>query len=325
MRLGEMSVALALSTLAHLCPVCRSLQRAAGCDGLKTVKSPTEQSSQRTGGSRRRPHDRRRSVFRKNMPALPGVVASVKDAPIFRRSDRRPAGCRTARVEERLPRQRGKPATRASSPMMHGAMEAAIKRSYASAMTDLGMKPATPLNGDATSSVTRTSGKTGECWGRTRRRSPAARSRKLSCSARTHAPRALPLHRAVQQAVNEDLSRRRCPEDFDGILAGAPVVSRTSRHAVAVTRLPGGEPEAQAQALRRQPRASQQVGHRRPATRATASSPIRSSPDPLACDFDHRAHLQGRRSRRLPAPNRSRPRRRSSPGPGPQRQAAVLR
>jgi hypothetical protein len=85
-------------------------------------------------------------VTRKDMPAFCRVVASVSAAPD---SD--------VGLEIWLPRESWKGVFHAIGnggysgvlAYNYGAMEAAIKRGYASAVTDMGTAPATPLNGDA--------------------------------------------------------------------------------------------------------------------------------------------------------------------------------
>ena len=109
------------------------------------------------GDHRRHHHHQRRGrsrgdlttadkVTRKNLPAFCRVVASVKDAPD---SD--------VRVELWMPNDGWKGVFHVNGnggyagvlAYNYGAMEAAIQRGYASAETDLGTAPATPLNGDA--------------------------------------------------------------------------------------------------------------------------------------------------------------------------------
>ena len=205
----------------------------------------------------------------------------------------------------------------------YGAMAAAIKRGYASAMTDLGMAPATPLDGDALVGHpdkwkdwgmlgTHEAAVAGKQIAKAFYGADAKRSYYTGCST------------GGQQGLIE---AEYFPEDFDGILAGAPVVSRTWGHAVAVTSYPGREPETRTQALRRQSRVAHQVGGRRlrrqgrrPQVRSVHRRPVglrlRS----------RRAHLQRRRGRRLPDPRTGRDREGDlSWARRQERQAAVLR
>jgi hypothetical protein len=164
----------------------------------------------------------------------------------------------------------------------YGAMEAAIKHGYASAETDLGMAPATPLNGDALVGHpakwedwgmlgTHKAAVAGKQIAKAFYGADAKRSYYTGCST------------GGQQGVIE---AQYFPEDFDGILAGAPVISRTWGHAVAVTSYqaanlkPGHKFSDAKLAL---------LAKSAVAACGAKSNGLKSDPfiaDPLACDFD---------------------------------------
>src|SRR5271170_1435389 len=139
MRLRLMGTAVVLSTLPFLSPA-----RAVDCEGLKSAKIADTSiiSAEPVPAGDLTTEDK---ATRKNMPAFCRVVASVKDAPD---SD--------VRVELWMPNEGWKGVFHVNGnggyagvlAYNYGAMEAAIKRGYATAETDLGTAPATPLNGD---------------------------------------------------------------------------------------------------------------------------------------------------------------------------------
>src|SRR5271165_5698230 len=222
MRPRQMCGAIVLSTLTFLSPA-----RAVDCDGLKSAKiaDTTIVSAEAVPAGDLTTADK---VTRKNMPAFCRVVASVKDA---HDSD--------VRVELWMPNEGWKGVFHVNGnggyagilAYNYGAMEAAIKRGYASAETDLGTAPATPLNGDALVGHpdkwkdwgmlgTHEAAVAGKQIAKAFYGTDAKRSYYSGCST------------GGQQGIIE---AEYFPEDFDGILAGAPVVSRTWGHAVAVT------------------------------------------------------------------------------------------
>jgi feruloyl esterase len=222
MRPRLMGKAIALSTLAFLSPA-----RALDCNGLKSEKiaDTTIISAEAVPAGDLTTDDK---VTRKNMPAFCRVVASVKDAPD---SD--------VRVELWMPNEGWKGVFHVNGnggyagilDYNYGAMEAAIKRGYASAETDLGTAPATPLDGDALVGHpdkwkdwgmlgTHEAAVAGKQIAKAFYGADAKRSYYTGCST------------GGQQGIIE---AEYFPEDFDGILSGAPVVNRTWGHAVAVT------------------------------------------------------------------------------------------
>ena len=223
MRKGDIAAAVGLSALAFSSPA-----RAIDCEGLKSAKiaDTTIISAEAVPAGDLTTADK---VTRKDMPAFCRVVASVKDAPD---SD--------VRVELWMPNEGWKGVFHVNGnggyagvlAYNYGAMEAAIKRGYASAETDLGMAPATPLNGDALVGHpdkwkdwgmlgTHEAAVAGKQIAKAFYGADAKRSYYTGCST------------GGQQGLIE---AEYFPEDFDGILAGAPVISRTWGHAVAVTR-----------------------------------------------------------------------------------------
>ena len=208
--------------------------RAATCESLKSadIADTTIVSAVAVAAGDLTTDDK---VTRKNMPAFCRVVASIKDAPD---SD--------VRLELWLPDQGWKGVFHLNGNggyagilnYNYGAMEAALKRGYASAETDLGTAPATPLDGDAlvghpqkwkdfgllgTHEATLAGKRIAEAF----YGANPKRSYYTGCST------------GGQQGLIE---AEYYPQDFDGILAGAPVINRTWGHAVAVTTYQAGPP-----------------------------------------------------------------------------------
>lgn len=109
----------------------------------------------------------------------------------------------------------------------YGPMQAGIRRGYASAVTDAGTAPATPLDGDTLIGHPRK----WRDWGRL-----SAHAMTVTGKAITQAYYGAKPERAYytgcstggQQGLIEALYY---PEDYDGILVGAPVINRTWGHA----------------------------------------------------------------------------------------------
>jgi feruloyl esterase len=222
MRMSHIAAAAGFSALALSSPA-----HALDCEGLTSAKiaDTTIVSAEAVAAGDLTTADK---VTRKNLPAFCRVVASVKDAPD---SD--------VRVELWMPNDGWKGVFHVNGnggyagvlAYNYGAMEAAIKRGYASAETDLGTAPATPLNGDALVGHpdkwkdwgmlgTHEATVAGKAIAKAFYGAQAKRSYYTGCST------------GGQQGLIE---AQYYPEDFDGILAGAPVISRTWGHAVAVT------------------------------------------------------------------------------------------
>ena len=252
--------------------------RAADCEALKKLSLPdtTILSAVATPAGDLTTSDK---VTRKNMPAFCRVVASVRDAPD---SD--------VRVELWMPNENWKGVFHLNGnggyagilAYNYGAMAAALKRGYASAETDLGTAPATPLDGDALIGHpdkwkdwgllgTHEATIAGKQIVKAFYGAQARRSYYTGCST------------GGQQGLIE---AQYYPQDFDGVLAGAPVINRTWGHAVAVTSYQA---------------ANQKPGHKltevklalltKSAVAACGAKGggLKSDPfiaDPLSCDFD---------------------------------------
>ena len=205
--------------VAALC--CASQADASSCEGLASLKLPdTTIESAQSVPSGDYTVDK---TTRKAMPAFCRVVASVKAAPD---SD--------VRLEIWLPDQwkgvfhgNGNGGYAGIVSFGYDGMEAGVKRGYASASTDMGTAPSTPLNADALVGHPQK----WKDWGL------------LSTHVMTVAGKAIakafygeePKHSYFtgcstggQQALIE---AQYYPDDYDGILSGAPVISRTWGHA----------------------------------------------------------------------------------------------
>ncbi len=109
----------------------------------------------------------------------------------------------------------------------YGAMEAGLRRGYASAVTDAGTAPATPLNGDALVGHPRK----WKDWGRLSAHAMTVTGKAIAAAYYGAAPDRsfyTGCSTGGQQGLIEALYY---PEDYDGILVGAPVVNRTWGHA----------------------------------------------------------------------------------------------
>jgi feruloyl esterase len=262
MRKGHIAAATALSALPFLSPAF-----ALDCEGLKSAKiaDTTIISAEAVPAGDLTTADK---VTRKNMPAFCRVVASVKDAPD---SD--------VRVETWMPNEGWKGVFHVNGnggyagvlAYNYGAMEAAIKRGYASAVTDLGMAPASPLNGDALVGHP----DKWKDWGMLGTHDAAVAGKQIAKAFYGADPKRSYYTGCSTGGQQGIIEAQYFPEDFDGILSGAPVVSRTWGHAVAVTSYqaanlkPGHKLSDAKLALLTKSAA---------APRATASNPIRSSP-----------------------------------------------
>jgi len=167
------------------------------------------------------------NVVRKNLPAFCRVVAAVKDSPDSE-----------IRLELWLPdagwtgvlHANGNGGYAGVLGYNYGAMAAAIRRGYASEITDMGTAPATPLNGDALVGhpqkwkdwgfrSTHVAAVAGKQIAKAFYGAEVRRSYFTGCST------------GGQQGLIE---AQDYPEDFDGVLAGAPVIDRTWGHAATV-------------------------------------------------------------------------------------------
>lgn len=199
---------------------------AAECDELAKLKLPAttiDTAEAVPAGDYTTPD----KMVRKAMPAFCRVVASVRPAPD---SD--------IRIEMWLPQARWQGVFHGNGSGGYGGvftlaydgLEAGVKRGYASATTDMGTAPATPLDGDALVGHPQK----WKDWG------------ELSTHVMTETGKAIekafygeePKHSyytGCSTGGQEGLIEAQYyPDDYDGILVGAPVISRTWGHAAVV-------------------------------------------------------------------------------------------
>jgi hypothetical protein len=109
----------------------------------------------------------------------------------------------------------------------YGAMEAGLRRGYASAVTDAGTAPATPLDGDALIGHPRK----WKDWGRLSTHIMTVAGKQIA-EAYYGARPGRALYTGCSTGGQEGLIEALYyPEDYDGILVGAPVINRTWGHA----------------------------------------------------------------------------------------------
>jgi feruloyl esterase len=167
-------------------------------------------------------------VTRKDMPAFCRVVASISAAPDS-----------NIGVEMWLPKEGWKGVFHAIGnggysgilAYNYGAMEAAIKRGYASAVTDMGTAPATPLNGDALVGHPQK----WKDWGMLSTHLATVVGKQIEKAFYGADPKHAYYSGCSTGGQQGLIEAQYYPEDFDGILAGAPVINRTWGHAVAVS------------------------------------------------------------------------------------------
>lgn len=271
----RLSLAAAVS-LAALC--CSTATYASSCEELTTLKLPdtTIESAESIPAGDYTTSDKAKH---KAMPAFCRVLASVKGAPD---SD--------IRIEMWLPKDGWKGVFHGNGNGGYGGvfdlgytgMEAAVKRGYASANTDMGTAPSTPLNGDPLighpqkwkdwgSLSTHVMTAVGKDIAKAFYGEAAKRSYYTGCST------------GGQQGLIE---AQYYPDDYDGVLIGAPVVSRTWGHAavawdyIAANREPGHKLSDAKLTLLHKAAVAACNGK---------SNGLKSDPfiaDPAACDFD---------------------------------------
>jgi hypothetical protein len=269
----------AVSAAAFCCATTTAF--AAACEDLASLKlsDTTIETAQTVPAGDYTTPDK---VTRKAMPAFCRVLASVKSAPD---SD--------IRIEMWLPKDgwtgvfhsNGNGGYGGVFDLGYTGMEAAIKRGYASANTDMGTAPATPLNGDPlvghpqkwkdwgslSTHVMTVVGKdiTKAFYG-----APPKHSYYTGCST------------GGQQGLIE---AQYYPNDYDGVLIGAPVVNRTWGHAavawdyIAANHEPGHKLSDAKLTL---------LNKAAVAACNSKSNGLKSDPfiaDPAACDFDPNA------------------------------------
>ena len=158
------------------------------------------------------------------MPAFCRVVASVKGAPD---SD--------IRIEAWLPdtgwtgvfHANGNGGYAGVLAYNYGAMEAGLKRGYATAITDMGTAPATPLDGDALVGHPQK----WKDWGILSTHVMAVAGKDIAKAFYGRQPKQSYYTGCSTGGQQGIVEAQYYPEDFDGVLVGDPVVNRTWGHA----------------------------------------------------------------------------------------------
>jgi hypothetical protein len=163
-------------------------------------------------------------ITRKAMPAFCRVVASVKDAPD---SD--------IQIEVWLPKEDWKGVFHGNGnggysgivSFGYDGMEAGVKRGYASASTDMGTAPSTPLDGDALVGHPQK----WKDWGLLSTHVMTETGKEISKAFYGQQPKRAYFTGCSTGGQQGLIEAQYYPDDYDGILVGAPVVSRTWGHA----------------------------------------------------------------------------------------------
>ncbi len=218
-------------------------------------------------------------VVHKQMPAFCRVTASLKPAPD---SD--------IRVEVWLPQKdwagvfhgNGNGGFAGVLEGGYGAMEEGVKRNYASATTDMGTAPATVLNGDALVGHPQK----WKDWGSLSTHAMTAFGKAVSKAYYGEAPKRSYYTGCSTGGQQGLIEAQYYPDDYDGVLIGAPVVNRTWGHAavawnyIVANREPG----------RKLSDAKLAVLHDAAVAACNSEGPgLKSDPfiaDPTACHFD---------------------------------------
>jgi feruloyl esterase len=196
---------------------------AASCEELANLKLPdtTIESAKSVPADDLTTEDK---IIRKAMPAFCRVAAAVKAEPD---SD--------IRVEIWLPMDQWKKVFHGNGnggysgivSFGYDGMEAGVKAGYASASTDMGTAPATPLNGDALVGHPQ---KWKE-WGLTSTHVMTVVGKEIEKAFYGEEPKHSYFTGCSTGGQQALIEAQYYPTDYDGILAGAPVVSRTWGHA----------------------------------------------------------------------------------------------
>ncbi len=215
--------ALVLSgALATLLPFGTGMALASGCEDLKAAKLPDttiRTAESIPAGSYTTPD----KVVHQDMPAFCRVVVSVQQAPD---SD--------IGVEMWLPRAGWSGVFHANGSGGYGGdlsngydgMEAGLKRGYASAATDMGTAPSTPLDGDPLIGHPQK----WKDWGLLSTHVMAVVGKSLATAFYGREP-GRAYYTGCSTGGQEGLiEAQRFPADFDGVVAGAPVIDRTHLH-----------------------------------------------------------------------------------------------
>jgi hypothetical protein len=200
--------------------------RAAGCEELANLELPdtTIDTAEAVPAGDYTTPDK---AVRKAMPAFCRVVASVKAAPD---SD--------IRVEMWLPKEQWKGVFHGNGSGGYGGvfalaydgMEAGVKRGYASATTDMGTAPSTPLNGDPLVGHPQK----WKDWGLLSTHVMTATGKAIEKAFYGGEPKHSYYTGCSTGGQEGIIEAQYYPEDYDGILIGAPVVNRTWGHAAVV-------------------------------------------------------------------------------------------
>jgi feruloyl esterase len=166
-------------------------------------------------------------VVHKAMPAFCRVVASVKRAPD---SD--------IRIEMWLPRNGWAGVFHGNGNGGYGGvfaggypgMESAVRRGYASVVTDMGTAPATPLDGDALVGHP----EKWKDWGSLSTHVMTVAGKQIAAAFYGEAPRRSYFTGCSTGGQQGLIEAQYYPEDYDGVLIGAPVINRTWGHAAVV-------------------------------------------------------------------------------------------
>ena len=267
------STAIPLAALA-----CSSPALAGSCEDLASLKLPdtTIETAQAVPAGDYTTADK---AVRKGMPAFCRVVASVKDAPD---SD--------IRIEMWLPKEgwagvfhsNGNGGYGGIFDLGYPGMEAAVKRGYASAMTDMGTAPATPLDGDPLVGHPQK----WKDWGSLSTHVMTVVGKDIATAFYGEAPKHSYYTGCSTGGQQGLIEAQYYPDDYDGVLIGAPVVSRTWGHAavawdyIAANLEPGHKlSDAKLTLLNKSAIAACNA----------KSDGLKSDPfiaDPAACDFD---------------------------------------
>ena len=267
------------STAISLAALCCSPQAyAATCEDLAHLKLPdtTIESAQSVPAGDFTTDDK---ITRKAMPAFCRVAASVKAVPD---SD--------IRVEVWLPKDNWKKVFHGNGnggysgivSFGYDGMESGVKAGYASASTDMGTAPANPLDGDALVGHPQ---KWIE-WGLTSTHVMTTIGKEIAKTFYGEEPKHSYFTGCSTGGQQSLIEAQYYPTDYDGILAGAPVVSRTWGHAavlwdyLAANLQPGHKLSDAKLAL---------LTHSAVAACGAKSNGLESDPfiaDPAACDFD---------------------------------------
>ena len=199
---------------------------AGGCEDLKTIKladTTIASADSIPAGDFTTPD----KVTRKAMPAFCRVVASVKSAP---NSD--------ILIEMWLPKDHWAGAFEGNGNGGYGGvftlgyngMETGVKRGYASATTDMGTAPATPLDGDALVGHPQK----WKDWGLTSTHVMTVVGKEIEKAFYGEDPKHSYYAGCSTGGQEGLIEAQYYPEDYDGILIGAPVINRTWGHAAVV-------------------------------------------------------------------------------------------